>query len=110
MLRCAIIAAFALALAPIARAEDDPLKQALALEASIKQVVEKAEPSIACILVSRSEAYREFNQLDRTDKAPGKLGDFDAPTERRFQQGADVERKRELLKRLDLAAIEAVPD
>jgi serine protease Do len=110
MRRSAIITALALALAPFTRAEDDPLKQALALEASIKQVVEKAEPSIACILVSRSEAYREFNALERTDKERSKLGDFNVQKERGFHQGPDVERRRELLKRLDLSALEAVPD
>jgi serine protease Do len=111
MRRSAIITAFALALTPIARGEDDALKQALALEASIKQVVEKTEPSIACILVSRSEAYRDFNQLDRTEKQRSKLGVFDPPMERGpFHQGADTERRRELLKRLNLASLEAVPD
>jgi S1-C subfamily serine protease len=52
------------------RAEDDALKQ---LQAAIQQAIKKAEPSIACILVSRSEKYGTPQADD-----PGKLGDLGA--------------------------------
>jgi len=106
-----ITAMLALAGGAPLRAEDDPLKQALALEGAIQRVIEKAEPSVACILVSRSEEYSKFNALSpRGEKERGKLGDFVAPEYDAFRQDADTARKRELLKRLNLAAPQAVPD
>ena len=45
---------------PAARSDEDALKQALALESAIQQAVEKVEPSVACILVSRSDGYAKL--------------------------------------------------
>ncbi len=56
--------------------EKTALKDALALEKAVQDAIQQAEPSIACILVSRSEAYREFFQEPPPDK-PGQLGAFD---------------------------------
>jgi serine protease Do len=49
----------------------------LALEDSLQEVIKQAEPSVACVLVSRSPIYKtEFNDKPPADE-PGKLGDFD---------------------------------
>jgi serine protease Do len=111
MRRCHLITAIvALAWALHARAEDDPLKQASALEASIQHTIEKAEPSVACILVSRSDAYyTRFNYTNpKKTHDPGNLGDFTAPVD--HPQRPLGEQEKQLLKRLNLAALEAVPD
>jgi S1-C subfamily serine protease len=64
--------------APGARAEDrSRLKDVQALEEAMTQIIEKAEPSVACVLVSRSDAYANYNAAPSPD-TPGKLGKFDA--------------------------------
>lgn len=88
-----------------------PLKQALALQEVVQTVIDEADPSIACILVSRSEAYQTFGQGTPTDQ-PGKLGDFN-PTKleknKLFTALSDAERDR-LRKRLNLADPGHVPE
>ena len=82
---------------------DDALKIALALEEAVQQTTAKAEPSIACILVSRSDVYKRFDS--RAGKAmPGQLGDFQPQTPRLHGHGSD------LLARLNMAALDHVPD
>jgi serine protease Do len=86
-------------------AQDDPLQQALALEARVQQVIERVEPSIACILVSRSELY---SQLEGGGvRPPGRLGGFNPRQIPQFpgQMGFNPS-----IARLDLAAPDAVPD
>ena len=73
---------------PRASAQDvgDPdLVKALALERTMRKVIEQTERSIACILVSRSSAYEEFDQgPDRS--RPGRLGAFDPAAFRRHDR------------------------
>jgi len=81
-------------------------REVKALQESVHQVIGSAEPSIACILVSRSERYKEFNAL--TTGPAGKLGTFDSrPYTAPF--GGDPSR-RELLRRLDLANPDPMPE
>ncbi|HEV3144633.1 MAG TPA: trypsin-like peptidase domain-containing protein [Gemmataceae bacterium] len=95
------------------RGDDDPLKQALALQAAVENVIAKAEPSIACILVSRSEKYqdRDMAMFQRVHPSgePGNLGDFDFEWARgKFEPIGSP--KLAVAKRLDLAAPDHVPD
>src|SRR5579872_4459378 len=67
-----------LVLPGLARGERRPgLDEALRLEAELKKAIERAAPSVACILVSRSDAYRRWESAPAADD-PGKLGRFDA--------------------------------
>jgi S1-C subfamily serine protease len=96
----------------VAHAEDDPLKLALAMQAANEKAVAKAEPSIGCILVSRSDKYRDREMLEfqhiRPNGEPGRLGDFDFEKARHRYE---IDRTMlNLAKRLDLAAPEHVPD
>jgi len=105
----AAVFAFALFLGS-ARADDDPLKLALALEGAIQKAIAKAEPAVACILVSKSEGYKRFAQFQQhpSNGQPGSLGDFQfqkALQWSHFKPGME-----DLAKRLNLAAPEAVPD
>ncbi len=43
---------------------------------SVEAIVAKAEPGVACIVVSRSEWYRKLDLVDGSEP-PGKLGGFD---------------------------------
>jgi S1-C subfamily serine protease len=96
-----------LAWAGAVRGEEEPLKQALALEAAIVKAVAQAETSVTCILVSRSEAYRKWGDNHFGRREPGQLGGFVPPQPvGGFRDVATAD----LLKRLDLAAAEAVPD
>src|SRR5439155_22643971 len=73
----ALLACWAL---PAAAAEEKaPLE---ALERAVEAAVKKAEPSIACILVSRSDLYSRFERRPRpgmAEEVPGRLGGFERP-------------------------------
>lgn len=88
------------------------LRDALALEAAIRAAIERAEPSIACILVSRSEEYRQLLGDAPPPDRPGELGGFDPrllppPLNPRNPRGSDRS-ERDL--RLDLANPNHVPE
>jgi S1-C subfamily serine protease len=113
MYRTARALTFALlagALAAVAGADEQPsLKEALALEQAMQQAIRNVEPSIACILVSRSEGYQKYFGETPSPDNPGKLGAFN-PADARlriplgeltpFQREADPELAW-LVRRLD---------
>jgi serine protease Do len=77
-----------------------------ALQEAAHQSIERAEPSIACILVSRSEKYRAHTPAQ--PQAPGRLGRFDwqhalGPLDRDGPEGL-------ALRRLDLSDPNNVPE
>jgi S1-C subfamily serine protease len=78
----------------------------LALQEAIRQSIERAEPSIACILVSRSEKYRPFDTV-RPD-VPGQLGGFELGQVRRRFQENDPEYR--VIASLDLSNPDNVPE
>jgi serine protease Do len=82
-------------------AKPDPL----ALEKALQTAIAEAEPSIACILVSRSPRYKEFNQAPSDDN-PGQLGTFDF----KYSLYDSTHPKRLLATRLDLANAATVPE
>ena len=60
-----------------AHADDEPrLKSLFAFEEAMQQAIKRAEPAIACILVSRSDYYRKRGDSPPPDY-PGKLGGFE---------------------------------
>src|SRR5262245_12720432 len=61
-----------------ARGGDPPAGNAalLALQEAMQKAIQDVEPSVACILVSRSDEYQRFGQGPSADD-PGKLGAFD---------------------------------
>ena len=100
-MRLAVVLLFAVA----GLAAADPPAEAVALQKHLRQVIDGAEPSVACILVSRSEHYGDFGQGPSAAQ-DGKLGEFRPLPTTRFVDAA----RRELVKRLDLAHPETVPD
>ncbi|MBV9126391.1 MAG: trypsin-like peptidase domain-containing protein [Planctomycetes bacterium] len=65
-----------LALVP-ARGDQKPsLGDALALQETMERAIREAEPSIACILVSRSPVYQKWFGETPHPETPGRLGDF----------------------------------
>ena len=82
-----------------------PPPEAVALQNHLRQVIKTAKPSVACVLVSRSNQYAEFRQ-GPSAADQGKLGEFHPPPTSRF---ADA-RQRELVRRLDLAHPDTVPE
>ncbi len=74
-----VVALLIAALAPLpiaAQPPDDADGQALALQKVLHKVIAQVEPSVACILVSRSDDYRRLG-LGPDKEHPGQLGDFD---------------------------------
>lgn len=86
--------------------EPNPVPSVQALEKVMQQGIAQAEPSIACILVSRNEVYRK---LDPTppDETTGRLGIFN-PNPNLLNQKLGF--TSEQLKKLDLADPDAVPE
>ncbi len=66
-----------LCLSAAGRCDNQPLPADVqALQDRIQKTIDRAEPSIACILVSRSDDYRRFEST-RSDEGSGRLGRFD---------------------------------
>ncbi|HKB41618.1 MAG TPA: trypsin-like peptidase domain-containing protein [Gemmataceae bacterium] len=90
----------------------DEQRLAAALEQAVQETVKKAEPSIACVLVSRSELYCRFDVRHRTgmtEAVPGRLGRFDRPHLPHPPWRKDDERWK-LQKSLDLADPDNTPE
>ncbi|MEZ6139975.1 MAG: trypsin-like peptidase domain-containing protein [Zavarzinella sp.] len=75
------------------------------LQQSVRQIVEKSQPAIATVLVSRSKAYTRYDQGPSTAE-PGKLGGFQLPAD--FATKLEIE-KRSLIK-LDLSHPLNIPE
>ena len=82
-------------------ANDPPaLKEALAVEKVFQDAIAEAEPSIACVLVSRNDGYQRLGAGSSAEK-PGKLGTFNPAA----GLGND-----DIRRRLDLADPANVPE
>jgi serine protease Do len=100
MYRAFLLIACVCALAPDYRSTDKTaLKDALAIEQAVQEVINQAEPSIACIIVSRSDVYQRVFQQP-APPSPGQLGSFDP--------GGTFQREES--KRYDLADPSHVPE
>jgi S1-C subfamily serine protease len=104
-LPCAV-ALLALTTLP-ALAETPAAREALALQEALQTAIQDAEPAIACILVSHSNAYANMRQGPQGE---GKLGPFDLEQARRTLQLARSDPRWEELKKLDLADPANVPE
>lgn len=95
---CLAVTAAVLLLA-FARAQDRPLsREIVALDEAFQAAVEAAEPSVACVLVSRSDLYRKlFGDVPPADE-PGKLGAYnpEKATSRNHISDADQTTARRL--------------
>jgi S1-C subfamily serine protease len=92
---------------------DDDLTAARNLESAMQRAIAKVEPAVACILVSRSTEYKQFDGISGT-REPGQLGGFDRPDpDMGFRRGPARlfdQRRREVAERLDLSAPNHVPE
>ncbi len=88
--------------APAPCEERNRFADVLALQEAVRQTIERAEPSIACILVSRSDKYPPAGAPET-----GRLGDFPR-TLRRLPDDPDPE--SQALRRLDLSNPDNVPE
>ncbi|HEX3147376.1 MAG TPA: trypsin-like peptidase domain-containing protein [Gemmataceae bacterium] len=82
-----------------------PPPELAALQKLVHQVIDTAEPSVACILVSRSKEYAEFGE-GPTSQSSGRLGGFNVSRHSRLADGP----RRDLVRRLDLANPDTVPE
>ena len=86
--------------APACAQDETDLHKALALEKVLHKVIAQVEPSVACILVSRSDAYHTLGLAPDKDNL-GQLGDFDPET---LKSKPGLQKDRPLWQRkLDLA-------
>ena len=96
------------------RCQDQPRPaDVAALQDLIQKTIERAEPSIACILVSRSDEYKRFQSVP-ADEGSGKLGRFDgAVLTRSFfpdDQSKEARETRRLAQTIDLSRTDAIPE
>lgn len=68
--------------AAIQQSSAAPPADALALQEAFEEAIKKAEPSIACILVSRSDLYQKWFGETIDHETTGKLGTFNPETVR----------------------------
>src|SRR5262245_31557603 len=92
----------------VSRSDDADLAQAMALERTMQKAIARAEPAIACILVSRSEEYRKLQPAASLDEGNGHLDAFDPKSVDNLP--LTVEQKTSLRKKLDLADADVVPE
>lgn len=90
----------------VGSAEPDRAAALLVLQDSVRQAIARAEPSIACILVSRSGKYRELDPT--TSAVPGRLGDFHPPLVGFRRRRFDAE--LQAIRNLDLSNPDTVPE
>jgi len=96
-----IAAIFVSALATAVRGdEESSLKEALALQATVQHAIEQAEPSVVCVLVSRSEVYRKWFHDAPPKEEPGKLGSFDPDQAQLHVPEGDESQVKGLTKKL----------
>ncbi|MGH7225926.1 MAG: S1C family serine protease, partial [Gemmataceae bacterium] len=86
--------------------ERNRLADVLALQEAVHQSIARAEPSIACILVSRSDKYHAHTPAQ--PQAPGRLGSFNLRDAR--ARLADTDPEYQALARLDLSDPNNVPE
>lgn len=82
-----------------------------ALQDAVHKTIQLAEPSIACILVSRNELYTKLPGFDPGAGSNGKLGSFELETARIwFKIPPNEQMRLEELRKLDLADPDNVPE
>jgi serine protease Do len=86
-----------------ARADDGPGRDLAVLQKAVETAIARAEPSVVCILVSRSDSYAALHQGPSTD-VPGKLGGF------RSQLDTRNEEQYRAIRALDLSIPDNVPE
>ena len=96
------------------RCEDQPRPaDVAALQERIEKAIERTEPSIACILVSRSDEYKRFETAP-SDESSGKLGRFDGSVLTRPYFPEDMSKEaremRRLAQTIDLSRTDAIPE
>jgi serine protease Do len=96
--------AVALLLVLVGFASAEPPAEAIALQKAVHKIIDAAEPSIACILVSRSDKYAAMGEGPPAPEL-GKLGGFQI-LRAKFNRGP----RDESIKRLDLARPETIPE
>jgi S1-C subfamily serine protease len=114
------LAILAAALPHAVRGDDRPVaREVQAIDEALPEIIKEAEPSVACILVSRSDAYSKLFHDTPPADSPGKLGAFDPGKQeppvprqrlRPFAPVDDVRRTGDTNKKYDLADPNAVPE
>ncbi len=104
--RVAAIALLAILAASVPAAPDPTLS---AIQKGIQEGIRNAAPSVVCILVSRSEAYKQFGARPPAD-SPGPLGGFDGKKLRDDAHKRMDQTREALIDRLDLANPKHIPE
>ncbi len=98
------LAVFLFVPAPAPGQEHNRFADVVILQEAVHQSIERAESSIACILVSRSDKYRAYEGVG--PRAPGQLGRFDLSHVRLSREDPEFE----ALARLNLSDPDIVPE
>jgi S1-C subfamily serine protease len=110
MHRTALASGLLVLLAAAVPAADPPLPpEVLAVQNAITGVIERARPSVVCLLVSRSDGYKQFDALPSAAE-PGRLGPFDSERLRPDAERRNDRTRLALINRLDLASPGHIPE
>jgi serine protease Do len=94
---------------PLVAADRPPNETLAAIEDALTRMADEASPSVVCLLVSRSDTYKQFDTPTDPDD-PGHLGGFDATRLRQEAEKRNDRTRLALINRLDLAAVGYVPE
>src|SRR5438094_3800543 len=88
------------------------LGEAQVIDKAMQEAIRKAEPAIASIFVSRSDAYRRLLKDSPAADQPGDLGGFDPDKAKKILAATlkDSTRLEVELRKLDLSDPEHVPE
>jgi S1-C subfamily serine protease len=127
---CTLSVALTLVVGQASAAEPPTLTSALALQDAFQEAIRVAEPSIACVLVSRSDIYQRWFGHTIPRDNPGQLGGFNPETvslrvprqdydqemlnsllkKKRYERFNPRDRNRELARAYDLSDPTNVPE
>src|SRR5205823_11500495 len=76
------------------------------LEKTVQEAIKKAEPSVACILVSRSPLYKQLEMRQPPTDRPGWLGDYPRIRNDELHPSKEDEERR----KLDMSHPDYIPE
>src|SRR5262245_21064553 len=103
---CCAVILLALTLPSTLLADESEPTEVLALQRAVQKAITRAESSIACVIVSRSNGYKKYGE-EPPKETPGKLGGFNAD---KALAGMLDDAEKAAIRALDLGGRDHTPE